>query len=56
MNFHGIVSGAVRRVNPFTDALVYRSRGSTQQADYFRVPEYEDSGFRQGAKAGCHPG
>ncbi|EFZ58794.1 hypothetical protein ECLT68_2577 [Escherichia coli LT-68] len=42
MNFHGIVSGAVRRVNPFTDALVYRSRGSTQQADYSRVPEYED--------------
>ncbi|WP_086126172.1 hypothetical protein [Salmonella enterica] len=42
MNLHGIVSGAVRRVNPYTDALVYRSRGSTQQADYSRVPEYED--------------
>lgn len=42
MNLHGIVSGAVRRVNPYTDALVYRSRGSTQQADYSRVPEYDD--------------
>lgn len=42
MNLHGIVSGAVRRVNPYTDARVYRSRGSTQQADYSRVPEYED--------------
>ncbi|UJY33809.1 hypothetical protein HB117_12655 [Escherichia coli] len=56
MNFHGIVSGAVRRVNPFTDALVYRSRGSTQQADYSRVPEYEDPVSVRGAKAGCHPG
>ncbi|EBQ4208682.1 hypothetical protein FX387_23910 [Salmonella enterica] len=42
MNLHGIVSGAVRRVNPYTDALVYRSRGSTLQADYSRVPEYDD--------------
>lgn len=32
----------VSAINPYTEALVYRSRGSTQQADYSRVPEYED--------------
>jgi len=40
MNLHGIVSGSIARVNPFIDASLKRSTGSTTGADGQRTPTY----------------
>lgn len=41
MNLHGIVSGAIGTVNPFTDVTILRSAGYVTDPDGTRVPAYE---------------
>ena len=40
MNLHGIVSGAIGSINPFTLATLKVSTGSTTSADGTQVPTY----------------
>lgn len=40
MNLHGVVSGAIGAINPFVDASLQMSTGSTTSADGTRVPLY----------------
>ncbi len=42
MNLHGIVSGAIATVNPFTQVSVRQSLGSTTNPDGSRTPAYDD--------------
>ena len=40
MNLHAQVSGVIARVNPMQPVTIRRSNGSTQNADFTRVPTY----------------
>lgn len=41
MNLHGIVAGAIGRVNPHISALYMPSSGFTTGADFKQVPSYD---------------
>ncbi|TAL90907.1 MAG: hypothetical protein EPN62_00795 [Candidimonas sp.] len=42
MNLHQIVSGAIGSVNPFIPIIVQQSTGYTQDANFHRVPTYNN--------------